>query len=221
MYCLKRIQPPLGGWPNLRGSLFLADAAAFFADCPNVKIMDRLSAWEIVEEVCGLAGTVARVFKTLYDYYQNVKNAPEQSQELQDELYEISHIARNMKMLVAKSGRRGREKIVKDVTVVHFEKMLDEIEKKITLPEGSITLQRLKWPFSQKENGEYIARIERFKTTLNLALSVYQRYHCLPNQTYFVLQPASRRYARNATHPANYRSRYKSDNSTNPQKYCR
>src|SRR5271163_1811763 len=137
--------------------------------------MDPRTALEIVDKVCSLAGTVSVVFKALYEYYQNVKKAPEKSQELQDELYAISHVARNLKTLLSKTGERGGEKVVGDETVIQFEKMLNEIEEKITLPEGTVTLQRLKWPFSQKENAEYIARIERFKTTLNLALSVFQR----------------------------------------------
>src|SRR5271156_4744803 len=109
--------------------------------------MDPLTALEIVEKVGGLAGTLSSVFKGLYDYYQNVKKAPEKSKQLQDELYAISDVARNMKTMLATASRQGSGKIVMDETVIQFENMLHEIERRITLPKGTLTLERLKWPF--------------------------------------------------------------------------
>jgi len=142
--------------------------------------MDPLTALEIAEKVGSLAGPLSSVFKGLYEYYQNVKKAPENSRQLRDELYALSDVAQNMNILLAKSSRRASGNIVMDETVVEFEKMLHEMERKVHLPKGTITWERLKWPFSLKETAEYIERIERFKTTLNLALSVFQRY--VPNR---------------------------------------
>jgi len=142
--------------------------------------MDPLTALEIADKVGSLAGTLSSVFKGLYEYCQNVKKAPEKSKQLRDELYALSDVAQNMNTLLAKSSPRASGNIVMDETVVEFEKMLQEMERKVTLPKGTITWERLKWPFSLKENAEYIERIERFKITLNLALSVFQRY--VPNR---------------------------------------
>jgi hypothetical protein len=131
-----------------------------------------------MDKVASLGVTISSVFKGLYDYYQMVKKAPAKSQQLHEELYAISNISLNLKksMMVSKFPSQRTKNFISTETLAQFEDMLHEMERKIALPEGQVTLERLKWPFTLKENLEYIARIERFKTTLNLSLSVHQRY---------------------------------------------
>ena len=142
--------------------------------------MDPFTAVGIVDQVGSLAGTLSSVFKALYDYYQKVKTAPEKSQQLHEELYAISNIARNLSTVVASSANLRVESrdnaTISNETVRQFENMLLEIERRIVLPDGLFSVERLKWPFSVNENMEFLGRIERFKTTLNLALTVTQRY---------------------------------------------
>jgi hypothetical protein len=134
---------------------------------------DPLTALDVLDKVASLAGALSKVFKALYDYGHSVKEAPEKSQQLQEELFALSNIARRLEVTLAKVSIRGDAKPVPEESITRFVEMLEEMEGKIAIPEG-MSIKRLKWPFSLKENMEYLERIERFKATLNLALNVYQ-----------------------------------------------
>jgi hypothetical protein len=136
-------------------------------------MIDPLTALGVLDNAASLTGTLSKVFKALYDYGHTVKDAPEKSQQLQEELFMLSNIARRLGITLAKASVREAVKPVPDEAVARFAEMLEEMDGKIAIPKG-MSIKRLKWPFSQKENGEYLERIERFKATLSLALNVYQ-----------------------------------------------
>ena len=115
----------------------------------------------MVINVAGHAEGAFRVMKTILEYYHEVKSAPENSQKLQEELFAVSNVTRNMKDFLSRFPS-GKAKLVPVESVTRFEQLLEDIEKKIKLPEGNL-MKRLKWPFTMKENTEYIARLERFK----------------------------------------------------------
>ena len=135
-------------------------------------MIDPLTALDVLDKAASVAGTLSKVFKALYDYGHSIKDAPEKSQQLQEELFSLSNIARRLEVTLAKATIRGTKPIPEE-PVTRFVEMLEEMEEKIVIPEG-MSIKRLKWPFSQKENMEYLERIERFKATLSLALNVYQ-----------------------------------------------
>jgi hypothetical protein len=139
--------------------------------------MDPGTALGLVVNVAGLADITFRVFTEIYEYFRAVKSAPTKSLELQHELFALFDIAHNMKNLLSKTSARDGN-VIPNELVSQFRRVLEEMEGKIKLPEGNVK-QRMKWPFTMKENLEYIARLERFKTTFTCALTVYQRYQVL------------------------------------------
>ena len=60
-------------------------------------------------------------------------------------------------------------------TVKEFAKTMKELENRVEVKDGEI-IKRLKWPFTQKENEEYLSKLERYKNTFTLALNTIQRY---------------------------------------------
>jgi hypothetical protein len=142
-------------------------------------MLDPITALDVIDDAISLAGTLWKVFKALCDYVEEVKNAPKHSDQLHEELYAISKIIKNLKTTVAESPTRRSGTVILQDLVSTFEEMLKEMEMKISLSAKTVSVKRLKWPFSLKENMEYLERIERFKGTLHLALSVYQTYSAL------------------------------------------
>jgi hypothetical protein len=52
---------------------------------------------------------------------------------------------------------------------------MNDMQKHIEVQDGEV-IKRLKWPFTQKQNEEYLSRLERYKATFTLALSTLQKY---------------------------------------------
>ena len=152
---------------------FGATKSDAYLSCSALRYGPDNSIW-IATNVVGLADVTFRVFKAVADYYHAVKSATAKSQELQDELFAISNVTRNIALLLSNTPT-GKESVVPDESVTQFRALLEEIRTKIALSAGDIQ-KRLEWPLTVKENAEYIDRLERFKSTFSLALNVYQRY---------------------------------------------
>jgi hypothetical protein len=135
--------------------------------------MDPLTAFGTVVNVAGLADVAFRVMKDVLEYYHEVKSAPEKSQKLQEELFAISNVARNMKDFLSRCPS-DRSTLLPVESVSQFGELLEEMKKRTELPERNL-MKRLKWPFSVKENNVYIARLERLKSIFTLAFEVCQR----------------------------------------------
>ena len=58
--------------------------------------------------------------------------------------------------------------------VVEFSKTMTDMESRIRVKEGEL-IKQLQWPFTEKENGEYLSRLERYRGIFALALSTIQR----------------------------------------------
>ena len=58
-------------------------------------------------------------------------------------------------------------------TVSDFTKLMTEMTKRVEIKNAEFW-KRAKWPFDEEENEAYLAKLERFKGTLALALQVIQ-----------------------------------------------
>lgn len=127
--------------------------------------MDSLS---VVGLAIQLAEFSATVFKALFEYFQCVKDAPAKSEAVQQELLAVSLVLKNI-------ASEGDEQILRGVALNRFGALLNEIQSRTSLQKG-LTMKRLKWPFTQKENEKYLSELERYKSTFTLALVTRQRY---------------------------------------------
>jgi hypothetical protein len=76
-------------------------------------------------------------------------------------------------------------------TIKEFAKTMNEMENRVEVKPGEI-MKRFKWPFTEKENEEYLSRLERYKNTFTLALNTIQRYIFSPHFQTVLICPFSR-----------------------------
>jgi hypothetical protein len=167
---------------ELVSALPIRDNPTFVRYLQTEEMIDPVTALHVLDKAASLAGALSQVFKAVYDYARSVKDAPEHSRQLQDELYNLSNIARRLEITLAKESIPRVKSNVAEDSIVRFVEILKEMERKVAIPEGKMSIKRLRWPFTLKENMEYLEKIERFKATLILASNVHQRYHSLLRQ---------------------------------------
>jgi len=51
-----------------------------------------------------------------------------------------------------------------------------EMANKVEIKDGALSWNRFAWPFTQKENERYLQKLERFKSSFQLALQAFQSY---------------------------------------------
>ena len=62
-------------------------------------------------------------------------------------------------------------------TITEFSKIMTDLKTRVEVKKNE-WIKRMKWPFNEKENKEWIAKLERFKTMFTLWLNAIQRYDC-------------------------------------------
>lgn len=139
-------------------------------------------------EALGLAGSIAglaslslSVVSALYKYYGDVKSAPAQSEQLRKELSELQTICKIVEDSVSVTTKGLPQAL--DSQVKEFKTTLETMLK-CAAREKTASFRRLKWPFDKAENAEYIAKIERFKSTLHLIMNVDQAYFIIITESY-------------------------------------
>lgn len=117
-----------------------------------------------------------KVGKSLYEYYGNVAEAPAQALRLRQELGTIVAILNTLKDTLECSPTlfQGSEKVLEDA-LVQFEVLLKEMEARIQ-DDKARGFARLKWPFTEAKNKDYLDKIERHKSSFNLALTLENQY---------------------------------------------
>lgn len=135
--------------------------------------MDVLSSMASISQ---LADLTASIFVDLFEYYRAVKQPPKCSVELRNELQNMSCLLDQMKEhFTDDSEALDSHHVLESMKhcTREFEKLLQAMGNRIRR-EKTQGFQRLIWPFSSSENREFLARIERYKTIFNLALSIKQ-----------------------------------------------
>jgi hypothetical protein len=138
--------------------------------------MEVLAAASLIANIQAVLQLTFHTFSGLLEYCQSVKRAPEKSNELRAELLLVSDVLKdletNMQLMIA-TQRADRLTSFKEA-LRHFADILKAMNRKI--PEKPDLIQRLKWPFSQRENEAYLSKVERFKSIFTLFLSSSQGY---------------------------------------------
>jgi hypothetical protein len=129
--------------------------------------MDPVTGIGLAGSAIQIAEFSAKVFSALFAYFQGVANAPENSEAVQQELLAVTLVLKTL-------APEFDDQFLRTEDLTSFMQLLTEIHRRIELPKG-LSVKRLKWPFSQKENLKYLSRLERFKATFTLALATKQR----------------------------------------------
>src|SRR5271170_527394 len=141
--------------------------------------MDPITAVGITVNVGALIQLTSGIIVGLIDYCLSVKCAPVKSKELRDELLVLSDVLKELETIIKPIPSPHMEGSQRSLSLQkalsEFGEMLNDMYKRVAISKMNFT-KRIKWPFTEKENVDYLARMERYKATFTLALSSVQRY---------------------------------------------
>ena len=139
--------------------------------------MDPVSAISVAAAATQLTEQAATVFKLLFDYCRKVKQAPKLSADLQREMFLISNILDELKSAleaVSPIPQSAAQTHLHD-TIEEFAKTMNDMAIHLKPIQKSEMRKRLAWPFTQKDNEEYLVKFRRYKDILMLALQAIER----------------------------------------------
>lgn len=134
--------------------------------------MDPVIAFGVAAAAAQFSGQAKDIVTSMWAFYDAVRNAPKCSQELRDELARVSDLLDSLAETLDSSSSQPLFTNIKPVS--GFEEILKELESRVS--EGKAKgMGRLKWPFTEKENKRLLDRINSYKGTFDLALSIQSR----------------------------------------------
>lgn len=130
-------------------------------------------------------GTVIAIIETSFSvvsliakYYSGVKKAREEVEGLKSEVEAFHNVLRRIQELVQTSNYANKLSLSESLATVieNSSSDIEHIKNKLDPSRGEKVMRRvglraLQWPFTKEEVEEQIARLERYKTTLTLALN--------------------------------------------------
>jgi hypothetical protein len=141
--------------------------------------MDPVTAIGLVASIGQLASLAVQVFTNLHKYYRDFEQAPKRSRQLRRELDRtfvlVTEVQSTFEANPCELLRPSLESEVEE-----FKEVLQEMLNRAS-PQNIKGLRRLKWPFREAENDEFIARIERFKSSFSLVMNIADAYKFFSN----------------------------------------
>jgi hypothetical protein len=144
----------------------------------SISSMDPVSALGVAAGAAQFADMTANVFMSLFKYFQTVKRSPKLSKQLREEVSLIHKVLEDLKSTLENIDTPTTYSF-NDI-VEEFSLTMKDMERRIEVKKDEV-VKRFIWPFTQKENEEYLSKLERYKTTFTLALNTIQRC-VIPNR---------------------------------------
>jgi hypothetical protein len=136
--------------------------------------MDPLSIIGLVASVQQLADRIVVVIINISNYISKVKDARPRSEELQHELRTVSRILHALAEFISNhSIPYLTPHLLKAVT--DFNQVLDKMEKQVN-PDSVRGFRRFLRPFREDDFQCVLQKIERSKSTFNLALHLHETF---------------------------------------------
>jgi Fungal N-terminal domain of STAND proteins/NACHT domain len=135
---------------------------------------------DIASNIAGLIGLADLIFRKVFWYIKTVKNAEKEIQSFSNEINTLSGILHSLHLTARQLDGEDFDRSLRAHHIYFCQRTLESIsaklEKAFPLPEKAITVKstfrKLSWPFSSNETKEFIAELQRHKSTFNLGLSV-------------------------------------------------
>ena len=133
--------------------------------------MDPITILGAVAAAAQLAEMTEKYCKRAYRFYRDIKDAPAKSKDLREEFSELQSIIQDLSetLITVKTNHSEFGDVISPDFLKQYQDFLAEFASRLKVDRTDIG-KRLKWPFSTKQNEEYITKIERFKTTFILSL---------------------------------------------------
>lgn len=141
-------------------------------------MLDPVSAISVAASACQFAEQTTKLFNALNDYFSKLRNAPELSRELRKEAFLLSDVLAELGSSFSADDQDNSLPKTKEVTdmIKEFEETIKAMAERVEIKDKEISLKRFQWPFEQRESEKYLRKLERFKTTFQLALQTRQKY---------------------------------------------
>lgn len=125
----------------------------------------------------------AKVLSLISKYYSDVKHAKSDIERLSSEIHGLNVVFQKVQELIQKSSLAKNLPTSASLKQPTEQALIDvkELESKLDPGTGGKMMRRvgkraLKWPLAKKEVNDWVAKLERHKTLINLALTTDQRY---------------------------------------------
>jgi Fungal N-terminal domain of STAND proteins len=126
----------------------------------------------------GLTELSLKVYTNLSKYIRRVKNAPKLAEELRQELLLISDVLEELEVSLESAPLQETKDLKLEETIKQFEEIITTMVNLNDIKKGE-WVKRLRWPFTENENQDFLTKLERFKNTITLTLSSEGRsYSC-------------------------------------------
>jgi len=135
--------------------------------------MDPVSAFGLAGAVVQMLGTLIKVGDTIYEFYKSVKDGPSRLLELRHELLSLVGVLRILQQTSTLDTQADGTTVHKFPHVLNDLFALTDELGKLIIPENAKGFRRMTG--SKKDIEKFIARIERHKATLILAMNLEQR----------------------------------------------
>ena len=139
--------------------------------------MDPPSALAIARATTPFLDQSQTVAQNLYDYFKAAKSPPELSRELRREAMLVSDVLQDLQKALASNTRdilssnAGRYEAIIEGFKLTVAEMAARLEVK-----NKEAKKRVKWPFTAKENRDYLSQFEKCTSTFMSALQIVQGY---------------------------------------------
>jgi hypothetical protein len=131
--------------------------------------MDPVSALHLITTVAGVAYSVISKTYTILQAAKAIKDAPKHAQEPRKEMASISSLLQSLEEVVTSPNFTASTSLKDDL--LDFQSMLNEMNATMAIFETQ-KLEQVKWPFTVKETNDKLLKMERYKATFKLALTV-------------------------------------------------
>ena len=143
-----------------------------------LRMLDPVSAISVAAAACQFAEQTTKLFNALHYYVSNLNNAPKLSRDLRREALLVSDVLAELRSSFSADDQDNsllETKVVTDM-IKEFEETIKAMAERVEIKDKEISLKRFQWPFKKRESEEYLRKLERFKTTFQLALQTRQKY---------------------------------------------
>lgn len=147
---------------------------------PCLDIMDPASVVGLASAIASLAQPSFAALNSVCEYSLQVREAPAKSAELRNELAIMSGILTNLEIAtknypdnfeVPSSSINYTLSLITET----LQQLIQKLGRKVD-PSRTVGLRRVTWPFKSEELKEYIEKLQRFGSFLNLASNSQQMY---------------------------------------------
>jgi hypothetical protein len=131
--------------------------------------MDPVSVLHLITTVAGVAYSFISKTYTIVQAAKAIKDAPKHAQELRKEMSSISQLLQSLEEVVRSPNFTASTSLKDDL--LDFQSMLNEMNATLAILETQ-KIEQVKWPFTGKETKDKLLKMERYKATFELALTV-------------------------------------------------